>query len=290
MFPDGFIYRRAESVDDAIDLLAEHSAAETVLLAGGHSLLPTMKTGLASPDVVVDISRLDDARGIDTTDGTIEIGALTSYAAIEGSAELRRDCPVVAEAAAEVGDVQVRNAGTIGGNLAHADPASDMTASVLAADATITVRGPDGSRSIAAEEFFQGIFETDLAEGELLTGIEVPTDAANTTSAYVKRPSPSSGYPIVGVAAAVETADDTVENARLAVTGATDHAVRLGAVEEALTGETLSSDTIATAAEHATDDLGSATLMDNDRASSEFRAQLLEQYTERALGQVSEHV
>lgn len=290
MFPDGFTYERAGTVDEALDLLAEHADAETELLAGGHSLLPTLKNRLASPDVVVDIGRIDALRGIETDgDGeTATIGALTPYATLEADDALLADCPVVPEAAGEVGDVQVRNAGTLGGNLAHADPAADMPASVLAADATIHVRGHEGSRTIGIDDFFEGIFTTALDEGELLTGIEVPLGDGNARSAYVKKRSPSSGYAVVGVAAAVATADGTVESARVATTGATDHAVRLRAVEDALAGESLSEEAIAAAAERATDDLDGATLMDDDRASAEFRAQLLEQYTERALDRIAD--
>lgn len=290
MFPDAFTYERAGSVEEALALLADHDDEETELLAGGHSLLPTMKTGLATPDVVVDISRIDQLRGIEADDDVITVGAMTPYADIEDDDALRTDCPVVAEAASEVGDVQVRNVGTIGGNVAHADPASDMTASVLAADATVHLQGRDGSRSVGIGDFFQGMFETDLEEGELLTRIEIPSDDVNATSAYVKRPSPSSGYAMVGVAAAVETNGDTVESARVAVTGVTDRPVRLGPVEDRLLGEDLSRETIAAAVERATDDFGDAMLMDDERASSEFRAHLLGQYTERALTKVSDRL
>jgi carbon-monoxide dehydrogenase medium subunit len=288
MYPDGFEYERASSVDEALDLLAEHSDADTELLAGGHSLLPTMKSGLASPEVLVDIGRIDELRDVEVDSDTATIGALTPYSEIEDSTPLRAECPVVAEAAAAIGDVQVRNMGTVGGNLAHADPASDMPASVLAADATVNLAGPDGSRSVAAEDFFRGVYETAVGEEEILTNIEVSTGDGNEASTYVKRPSPSSGYAMVGVGAAVRTDGHEVGTARVAVTGATDHAVRLGPVEEALTGAELSTEAIADAAQRATDDLAGASLMDDPRASSEFRAQLLEQYTQRALDSVAE--
>ena len=288
MYPDGFEYERASSVEEAVELLSEHTDADTELLAGGHSLLPTMKSGLASPEVLIDIGRVDELRGVDVDGDTVTIGAMTPYSEIAESAPLREGCPVVAEAAAAIGDVQVRNMGTVGGNLAHADPASDMPASVLAADATVNLAGPDGSRSVAAEEFFQGMFETAVGEDEILTSIDVPTGGGNEASTYVKRPSPSSGYAIVGVGAAVRTDGGEVDTVRVAVTGATDHAVRLGPVEEALTGADLSAESVADAAGRATDDLAGATLMHDSRVSSEFRAQLLEQYTRRALDDVAE--
>lgn len=288
MFPDGFQYERADTVDEAVELLAEHADSETELLAGGHSLLPVMKTRLASPDVVIDIGRIEALHGIERDGETIDIGALTPYAEIETAESLRNGAAAIAEAASEIGDVQVRNMGTIGGNLAHADPASDMPAGVLAANATIHVQGRDGERAVAAEDFFQGVFATDLGEDEILTRIEILADDDSVTAAYVKRPNPASGYAVVGVAAAVRTTDGAVESARVATTGATDHAVRLPAVERSLVDEPLSESVIESAAEAATDELNGATLMDDDYASDEFRGQLLKQYTRRALTNVSE--
>lgn len=290
MFPGKFDYERPETVGEATAFLARHEDDDTELLAGGHSLIPTMKTGLASVDVVVDISRIDALRGIESDGDTHTVGALTPYATIESATRLREDCPVVTDAAAEIGDVQVRNMGTIGGNVAHADPTSDMPASVLATDAVVHVCGPDGDRSVAAADFFEGMFSTALDEDELLTRIEIPADGGNRASAYVKRPNPASGYAIVGVGAAVELDDDVVASARVATTGSTDHAVRLTAVEEALVGDPLTTDSMVAAAEQATDDLGDATMMDDDYASSEFRAGLLEGYTERALQRAAERL
>ena len=287
MYPAGFQYERAGTVEEAVDFLIEYAGSETELLAGGHSLLPTMKSGLASPSVLIDIGRIDGLRGIERDDDTTTIGALTSYADIEEANDLWDDCPVVAEAASEIGDVQVRNMGTIGGNIAHADPGSDMPASILAADATLHIYGQDGQREIPAEDFFQEMFTTDLGEAEILTGVEVPNCDANTTSAYVKRSSPSSGFALVGVATLLQTDGDSIQSARVATTGATDYAVRLAPVEDALTGATLSPETLTAAAERATEDLGGATLMSDNQASSKFRGQLLIQYTNRALTQAA---
>lgn len=282
MYPEPFQYERANSVDDALSLLDEHADRETTLLAGGHSLLPIMKAGLASPDVVIDIGRIEELRGIERNDDSVHIGALTPYAAIERFERGSASFDVVAAAASEIGDVQVRTMGTIGGNIAHADPASDMPASVLAADATVHVHGQDGTRSIDATDFFQGMFTTAMDDDELLTGIDVPSSDADAAGAYVKRPSPSSGYAIVGVAAVLEGVD-TINAARVAVTGGTDYAVRLPAVEERIVGKKPSEALFDEAAEHATDDLNGASLVDDAQASSAFRAQLLEQYTARAL-------
>ena len=290
MYPPEFEYERAETVDEALALLAEHDGAETELLAGGHSLLPTVKSGLASPDVLIDIGRIEELDGIDRNGDSTTIGALTPYVEIESSADLLEDCTVIAETASQIGDQQVRNAGTIGGNLAHADPASDMPASVIAAGATIHAQGSDGVRQIGADDFFEGMFETALEPDELLTGIEVPHHGAGGASAYVKKPSPASGYAVVGVAATVHTADGTVESARVAANGATDRGIRLSPVEEALVDESLTDDAIAAAAARATDSLDGASLMDDNQASSEFRARLLEVYTERALEQVADRL
>lgn len=281
MFPDEFDYYEASSVEEALALMAEHSTEDPELLAGGHSLLPTMKSGLASPGVLVDIGGIEGLAGIEERDGETRIGALTHYAEIADSASLRSNARVFSEAAANVGDVQVRNRGTIGGNLAHADPASDMPGAAIAADATLVVQGEDGEREVAAEEFFLGMYATDVAEDELVTAVRVP-HASDAGGAYVKKPSPSSGYAMVGVAASVTVEDGTVVDARVAANGVMDHGVRLPAVEDALEGAS-ADDATAAAAEHATDDLDEAMILADQQASADFRAHLLEVYTERAL-------
>lgn len=290
MYPSQFDYYRPESVDEALDLLAENAEAEVELLSGGHSLLPTMKSGLASPDAIVDIGRIDALRGIEIEGETARFGALTTYAAITESDEAWRATPVVAEAAGEIGDIQVRNRGTIGGNLAHSDPASDLPAAVVAADGTITVRGPDGSRDIPADDFFLGMFTTALDENEIITRANVPALADGDVGAYVKKASPSSGYAMVGVAVVLHVDGDTIDSARVAANGALDHATRLEAVEETLTDAELDPALAAAAAERATDGIETFMFMDDLQASSEFRSQLLEVYTRRALETAIERV
>ena len=286
MYPDEFDYVRADSVEEALELLAEHSDAE--LLAGGHSLLPTMKTGLADPDVLIDIGHIEAMTGIEHGEETTTIGANTTYAEIADDETLWDCATVVAEAAGEVGDTQVRNCGTVGGNLAHSDPASDLPAAALAADATLIAQGPDGEREIDADDYFIAMYMTDLAQDEILTRIELPQQAPETVSGYVKKPSPSSGYALIGVAATLETDGETIESARVAANGAMDHGVRLTAVEDALAGAALDEDALADAAAHAGDSLDTTMLMDDLQASAEFRAQLLEVYTGRALDHASE--
>ncbi len=282
MYPARFDYYEAGSVEEALDLLADHDDAETELLAGGHSLIPTMKSGLASPDVLIDLGGIDGLRGIERGDGTTSVGAMTPYADIAGDDALRDDCSVVSEAAQAVGDIQVRNRGTIGGNLAHADPASDLPAAALAADATVVVEGRDGERSVPADDFFLGMYTTDVGDDELVTRVELP-HADGAGGAYVKKASPSSGYAMVGVAAVVEADGDEITGARVAANGALDHASRLEPVEEALVGEPLDADAAEAAGEHATDDVEEWQLMDDLQASAEFRANLLRVYAGRAV-------
>lgn len=290
MYPPEFEYERPGSVDEAIELLAANAGRDVELLAGGHSLLPTLKSGLASPDLLIDIGGIDELRGIEPNGDSTAVGALTSYADIESNDHLWEVSTVTAEAASHIGDLQVRNAGTIGGNIAHADPASDMPAGVLAADAVIHSRGPDGDGAIPAADFFEGMYGTALADDEILTGIEFPHQAGGAASAYVKKPSPSSGYAIVGVAASVETNGGSVDSARVAINGAVDHAVRLSSVEEALIGESLTEDVIQDASSLASDDLQGMTLMGDGQASEQFRAKLAEIYCSRALEKVADRL
>jgi len=286
MYPDAFDYYTASSVDEALDLLAEHGGAETELLAGGHSLLPAMKTGLSSPDVLIDLGEVDELVGVSGDGETVSIGAMTSYADLL-EADVGDHAPAFVDAVGQVGDRQVRNRGTVGGNLAHADPASDLPGAALAVDATLVAQGPDGEREIEVDDFFWGMYATDLAEDELLTRIEVPA-ATDAVGAYAKKASPSSGYAMVGVAAQLELDGGEVASAGIGANGAMDHGVRLSGVEDELAGASLDEDTIETAAQRATEDLDTAMMMEDLQASAEFRAQLLEVYTQRALEAVAD--
>lgn len=286
MYPAPFTYHQSESVDDALSRLGEQNGREIEVVAGGHSLLPTMKSGLASPDELVDISGIEDLHGIDRDGSIIGIGALTSYATIANDQSLQEEIPIVAEAAHAIGDVQVRNRGTIGGNIAHADPASDLPAAILASDATVHVEGPGGERDVPIDDFFMGMYETAIGPDELLTRIDVPVMSNGDVGVYVKKPSPSSGYAMVGVAVALDVEDGTVTNARVAANGVVDHAIRLTGVEDAVEGTGI--DDVQDAAVYATDGIEEWELMDDIHASAEFRAQLLEVYTERALEKASD--
>lgn len=289
MYPDEFDYYKAETVAEAVELLEEHSMEETELLAGGHSLLPAMKTGLSSPDVLIDIGGVDDLHGVSMEDDTLTVGAMTKYSELLAEDAAHEHAPAFAAAVEQVGDRQVRNRGTVGGNLAHADPASDLPGAALASDATLVAHGPDGEREIPVDEFFFGMYAVDLGPGEILTQVKIPS-AADAIGTYAKKPSPSSGYAMVGVAALLEVDDGEVTSARVGANGAMDHGVRLEPVEDALVGETLDEDTIENAADRATDDLDTAMMMDDLQASGEFRAQLLSVYTGRALREAMDRV
>jgi carbon-monoxide dehydrogenase medium subunit len=289
MYPDEFDYYEAETVAEAIELLEANEMAETELLAGGHSLLPAMKTGLSSPDVLIDIGSIDELHGVSVEDETLVVGAMTRYSEFLNADGVHEHAPAFAAAVEQVGDRQVRNRGTVGGNLAHADPASDLPGAALASDATLVVQGSDGERSVPAEEFFFGMYATDVGPGELVTRVEIPS-AADAVGTYAKKPSPSSGYAMVGVAALLEVEDGTVTSARIGASGAMDTGVRLEPVEDALVGEALEEATIEAAADRATEGLDTTLMMDDLQASAEFRGQLLRVYTKRALTEAMDRV
>ena len=286
MFPAQFDYVRAESVDDAVSLLAEHGDRDVELLAGGHSLLPTIKSGLAAPDVLVDVSGLEELSTIEVGEDTSTIGATTTYVAVNNHADLAHAVPDVVETVAAIGDRQVRNVGTVGGNIAHADPASDLPGVVLAADATLHITGPDGDREVSADDFFIAMYTTDVGPDEVLTAVEIPNLGEHDSGAYVKRSSPSSGYAMIGVAARVFTDGETITDARVAANGAFETARRLEPVEDALIDASIGEDLAADAAAQATADVEEWELMDDVQVSSDFRGHLLEVYTERALDRV----
>lgn len=290
MYPSSFEYYRPDSVAGAVDLLTEHNSEETELLAGGHSLLPTMKAGLADPDIIIDLGHLESLKGIDVNDDseTATIGALTTYAQIAKDETLQSHTPALTQAAHAVADIQVRNRGTIGGNIAHSDPASDLPAAVLASDAIVHARGEDGTRQIAADDFFLHIYTTALKESEILTKVEVPKLGENDVGTYVKKPNPSSGYAMVGVAAVLTIDSGIIQEARVAANGAFPHATRLKEVEESLTGSSLDAEDLPAVAERAAnrtiDSRDTSQLMTDITASSEYRAQLLTNYTRQAVG------
>jgi carbon-monoxide dehydrogenase medium subunit len=277
MISTAFEYTRATSLDDALAKLGA-AKGDGKLIAGGHSLVPLMKLRLSEPKVLIDIARIPGLSGISSKDGLIEIRAGTVHHDVASSDLLAQACPMVAEAAAEIGDPQVRNRGTLGGSLAHADPAADYPAVMLALDADVHVKGPAGSRVVKAQDFFQAMFTVDLAPDEIITGVQFkPVKAA----AYAKLHQRASHFAIVGVAVALDVSGGVIQSARIGLTGASPHATRLTEVEQALAGQALSVDNIERAAGLAG---GGVTDINSDiHASEDYRRAMIPVFTRRAL-------
>jgi carbon-monoxide dehydrogenase medium subunit len=278
MYPAQFEYYRADTIADVHRLLKEHPDAR--LLAGGHSLLPLMKLRLARPTAVLDIGRIGELRGIRLQGDTLRIGALTTHAELAASPEVRRAAPALAEAASLVGDPAVRNRGTIGGNVAHADPASDLPTVLVASGARVVALGPRGERTIDAADFFQGLMTTALEAHEILTAVLVPVLKSGEGAAYVKFAHPASRYAVIGAAAAIAVRDGMCSSARIAIGGLTPRAVRAPSVEAALAGQRLSPETIEAAAGTIDSDLG-ADVVGDIYASADFRRAVAPVYVAR---------
>ena len=277
MIPSAFDYERATSVDDALAKLAA-TGGSGKLIAGGHSMVPLMKLRLNEPTTLIDIARIADLVGIREQDGVIEIGAGTVHHDVATSGLLRDQCPVVSETAATIGDPQVRNRGTVGGSVAHADPAADYPAMLLAVDAQIQIQGPGGTRAVAAADFFQDLFTVDLAPDEIIIAVRfAPVRAA----AYAKLYQRASRFAIVGVAAALDVSDGVISAARVGLTGALSSAVRLPGVEAALVGQPATGETTAAAAKGAGADLSDVNA--DLHASEAYRRAMVSVFTKRAL-------
>lgn len=275
MYSTNFQYHRAASVQQALDLLAQYGE-DAKLLAGGQSLLSVMKLRLASPTHLIDIARIDGLAGVVEGGDSITIGAAMRHAAVASSAVVRAKAPLIAEAAVHIGDPMIRNMGTIGGSLAHADPNADLPAAALAAGALMVIMGKGGQRVVPADKFFVDLFTTVLTPGEVLLGVTVPVPPAGTRTAYEKFPDPASGYAMVGVAAQVTTVGGKATAARVAITGVGTHATRLTAVEQAVLGGA----TADVASTKATDGLS---LADDVGSSAAYKANLARVFTKRAL-------
>ncbi len=277
MIPGEFDYQRATSLDDAIAKISA-SGGDGKFLAGGHSLIPLMKLRFSDPKLLIDIARIPGLSGISEKDGKIEIGATTTHQAVATSALLRSVCPAVSDCAAQIGDPQVRNRGTIGGSLAHADPSADYPAMLIALDAEIHLKGPGGWRSVKAPDFFQDLFTVDMHEDEIIAGIQfTPVRSA----AYTKLHQKASHYAIVGVGASLKIENGTFANACIGLTGATSHAQRLTNVEGALAGQPATQATIDAAAALAGE--GLADVSADIHASADYRRAMVKVFTRRAL-------
>ncbi len=273
MIPNAFEYTRPSTLDEAVAALG--GGAKVV--AGGHSLLPLMKLRLASPERLVDIGRIAELKGYrETAGGGVEIGAMTTYAEWQAATVM----PEVADAIGHIGDVQVRNRGTIGGAIAHADPASDATAIVLAFEGDAVLRGPGGERVVPLDGFFEGAFQTGIHDDEILVAIRRGPLRPGTRFAYRKLGQKASGYPIVGIAAVIVSDGGSISHAAIGVTGVHEHAYQAEDVESALVGSDGSPAAIAAAAAHVTDGVE---VNGDIHADAEYRAAMAVVYTRRAI-------
>ena len=278
MIPPEFDYTKPGSVDEAVQALTS-GGEDAKLLAGGHSLLPLMKLRLASPSLLVDIGGLAELRGVERQNGGWRIGALTTHATLETTGELG----VVAEAASNIADQQVRNRGTIGGSLAHGDPASDLPAVVLALDGSVTARGPGGEREVAASELFRDYLTTSLAADEMIVDIRLPS-LEGYGFGYEKFARRAEDWAMVGICALVKASGGQCEDVRIGLTHMGSTPLRASAAEEALRGQPLDAEHIAAAAEQAAE--GTSPPADLN-ASADYKRHLARVLTKRALEQAA---
>jgi aerobic carbon-monoxide dehydrogenase medium subunit len=281
MYPAPFEYHRPDSVQMALKLLGD-LGAEAKLCAGGQSLLPTMKLRLAKPEHLVDLGAIASLRGIRREDGMVVIGAMTTHFQVETSPEVRSVLPALAGMAGNIADPQVRNRGTIGGSLVHADPAADYAANMLAYEAELVCETLSGQRRIPIQDWFQGLMTTDLQENEILTEIHVPIPSGGRVGAsYMKLPHPASRFALVGVAAIVILNNDNIcRDIRVGITGVGSVPTRAAALEGMLRGKTLNNELISTASTRAADE---SDVQENLRITRQDHEQLCCVYAKRAV-------
>jgi len=278
MIAQSFDYSSPESVSEALKLLAGKENSR--VLAGGQSLIPMMKLRLSAPAHLVDLGRIAELHYIAQTDGTIRIGAMSTHNQVATSETLRKSCPLLAEVAGRIGDVQVRNLGTIGGSLSHADPAADYPAALQALRAQVRLVSQGKERTVSIDEFLVDAFTTALAPGELLYEVIVPADAAGVGSAYLKLQQPASGFSVVGVAAQVGVSGGKISTARVGLTGVGSRSYAAKPVEAALAGQPANASTVAAAAQKAADGVDP---LNDLYAQADYRAHVARVYTRRAL-------
>ncbi len=283
MVPYKVAYHRPNTVAEAINLLNKYED-ECKILAGGHSLIPVMKLRLSEPENLIDITGIEALKGIRDNEKSITIGACATHGEIANNAALQEHAPMIAQAAQMIGDVQVRNFGTIGGSIAHADPAADWPAVLLAADANVIIQGENGKRTVDIDQFFKGLFMTALEENEMIVSISIPKTAFNKHSTYQKFVQPASRFALVGCAAAIEMYGGVVANARVAFSGVSSTPFRDTAIEKALKGKALDDASIP----DATADVASGvSIMQDHYANQKYRKHLAGVYARRALSALS---
>ncbi len=280
MIPVVFAYEAPTTLKDALALLNSNPDGAKVL-AGGHSLIPAMKLRLAQPELLVDIGRIKDLSYIREDGNTIAIGAMTTHYELESSAVAQKICPLLSLCAGAIGDVQVRNKGTIGGSVVHGDPAGDWPAAVIALNAQMVLVGPTGERTVSADDFFVDLLTTAIQPNEILREVRIPKPDSPFGHSYEKVRHPASGFAVVGVAVALKLgAGGTCESAGVGLTGVGSKAYRAAGVESALQRKSLDQETIAAAAEHAADGVDANSDL---YASADYRKHLAKVYTRRAL-------
>jgi carbon-monoxide dehydrogenase medium subunit len=281
MYAADFDYYVADSVTEAVQLLERHPGAS--LLAGGHSLIPLLKLRLGRPPAVIDIGRIGALRGFRRQGPDIRVGCLTTHADLAGSPTMQDFCPLLSEVTGLIGDPQVRNRGTIGGSVAHAEPAADLPAALTALGASFRATGPRGQRTIAVSDFFQGVFETSLESNEILTDVVVPVRQEGQGMAYAKFPHPASRFAVIGAAAMLTVQNGRCQSASVALGGLVPRPIRAGRVEQALAENTLSEAAITEAAALVVEDLSDEELLGDIFASAEYRRAVAPSYVREAL-------
>jgi aerobic carbon-monoxide dehydrogenase medium subunit len=280
MIPNNFEYFVPKTIEEALKLLDAHRE-DCKILSGGHSLIPILKLRLAAPGVILDIGRIKSLKGIKVDGGAIQIGANTTHAEIARSDELRQNCPLLVETAEQIGDQQVRNRGTIGGSLAHADPAADWPAAIVALNGEIVARSSKGERVIKASDFFVEIMTSAIGPDEIVTEIRIPIPAQPKAAVYLKVPQSASGFAVVGIAAQLKLKDGKCEDVSIGVTGLAPRVFRAKSVEDALRGKMLDEATVSAAAAKADADAPDA--MEDIHASGDYRRHLARVYAKRAV-------
>jgi carbon-monoxide dehydrogenase medium subunit len=276
MIPQTFEYTAPKTLDEAVKLAGDGAK----LLAGGMSLIPMMKLRLAAPEHLVDLGRIKDLNYIREEGGALHIGATATHYSVESSALVRAKCPLLAETASAIGDVQVRNMGTMGGSVAHADPSADYPAALQALEAKVVIRGAKGERTVSAADFFVDSFTTTLEPGEIIREIVVPVEETGTGTSYQKNVQPASGFAIVGIAARVRRSGGKITLARIGVTGLSNIGYRAAAAEKALEGTAGSAEDVAKAAGLVAQ---GADANSDLHASSDYRKHLATVYAARAI-------
>ncbi|MCB0835922.1 MAG: xanthine dehydrogenase family protein subunit M [Bacteroidetes bacterium] len=279
MIPSSFAYHKPSTVDEAIQMLQD-AGEDAKLLAGGHSLIPAMKLRMNSPSALIDLRGISGLRYIRQEGNAIAIGAASTHHDIIDSNLVQSHLAMMVQAGSQIGDIQVRNMGTIGGSIAHADPAADWPACLIAADASIEMKGPNGTRTVAAEDFFLGLYYTALEEGEIITEVKIPIPAPGTKSSYVKFHQPASRFAIVGCAVMMKSSGGTCQSIRVGFTGVSDMAFRDTDLEDAIRGKELSAANVEAASQVAA---AGKDILGDHFASTDYRLHLARVFAARAI-------